>query len=262
LSLAAGLHRQSAPPGVYFIQLLNNDSNAVYQPNRDLDLMQSVHLVFSYDFLISKQLRLHAEAYYQKLRDVPAAGNFWLSNEIEGYPARALRSEGEGQNRGVDFSLEKFFRQGAFFILNGSLFESVWENGGEAHPTQFDARYAASLTLGKEWAFAKGGVFQAGMKNIILGGLPATPLAAVQLSGERETLDYQRPFSERIGAYWRTDLRLAWRKGKTALSLDVQNLLNRENLRPFGWEYDLRTKQWTRRTQAGWTPVLSFTLDF
>ncbi len=262
LSLAAGLHSQTVPLGVYFIQLPGNDSTAVFQPNRQLDLMRSVHYVLAYDNLISQQFRLHIEAYFQQLWDVPANGTFWLLNEFEGYPARQLFSKGKGRNMGVDASLEKFFRQGLFFILNASIFESVWQNGGREYNTQYNNNFTAALTTGKEWITQKGGTFQAGMKFLYLNKIPSTPLASVQLSGEEPTLDDAHPYSDRIKTYWRTDLRLAWRKGRVKLSLDVQNLLNRKNERPFGWEYSLEQKQWLRKTQAGLTPVLAFAVDF
>lgn len=266
LSLAAGMHSQAVPIGVYFIRQPGNDSSGIYQPNLGLDLMKSMHLVLAYDNLISKQLRLHVEAYTQKLNDVPAAGTFWLLNALEGYPGKQLHSDGEGWNIGFDFSLEKFFNKGLFFILNGSAFDSRYSVGHQEfvhmNNTQFNALTTASLTMGKEWAFGKGGTLQAGLKNLYVNGLPATPLAAGQPSGERPLPDESRPFSERIADYWRTDLRLAWRKGRVSLSLDVQNVLNRKNERAFGWKYDTASMGWKRSMQAGITPVLGCQVDF
>ncbi len=265
VSLALGLHRQTPPLGVYFINVAEGGTTT--QPNLDLDLMESIQAVLAYDILFSKQLRLHVEGYVQFLSNIPAdfssGRTFWLLNEIEGYPARAMLSEGEGTNVGVDISLEKFFRQGLFFILNGSLFESNYDNGGpDRFNTQFNAGHMASLTLGKEWDFKNSGTLQVGVKNLYVNGLPSTPLATEQTGGDRPVYDESRPYSERIPDYLRTDLRLAWRKGRHSLSLDVQNVFNIQNKRPFGREYNVDTKTWERRNQAGVVPVLSWQVDF
>jgi hypothetical protein len=265
-SLALGLHTQTVPLGVYFAKVQENGTTV--QPNLDLDLMKSAQVVLAYDNLLSKQLRLHAEVYVQRLYDIPAdfsSGRyFWLLNEIEGYSARRLRSEGKGLNTGLDIYLEKFFRQGLFFILTGSLFESTYDDGdGSGHfNTQFNSNYMAALTTGKEWNFKNSGTLQLGIKMLYVNGLPATPLAAMQPYGERPEFDEKHPFSERIPDYFRPDLRLAWRRGRTSLSLDVQNVLNIKNKRPFGWVFDPDLTQWERRNQANLVPVLGFRVDF
>ncbi len=263
LSLALGIHRQTVPLGVYFVNVQGTSS----QPNLNLDLMESVQTVLAYDLLLSNQIRLHVESYVQFLSNIPSDFSngraFWLLNEIEGYPIRALRSEGKGLNAGVDVSLEKFFRQGLFFILNGSYFESNYSNGGtDRFNTQFNAGHMASLTLGKEWDFKNSGTLQVGLKNLYVNGLPSTPLATEQPSGEQPVFDESRPYAERIPDYFRTDLRLAWRKGRHSLSLDMQNVFNVKNKRPFGWEFSPEEKSWVRRNQAGVVPVLSWQVDF
>ena len=265
VSLAIGLHRQTVPIGAYFINVTEN--NVTSRPNLNLDLMTSAQAVLAYDVLLTKQLRLHAEAYIQRLSGLPVDfGNgraFLLLNEIEGYPARRFRSEGKGLNTGLDVSLEKFFRQGLFFILNGSLFESRYgKENATQYNTQFNARYMASFTAGREWFFQNGSALQLGLKNLYVNGLPTTPLAADQPFGERPLFVEGRPYSGRIADYFRTDLRIAWRKSRHILSLDVQNVFNIKNKRPFGWEFGRDAMQWALRDQAGIVPVLGYSVDF
>ena len=265
LSMAVGLHSQTVPLGVYFARVEENGS--VTQPNLGLELMKSAQVILAYDNLLSNQLRLHAEVYVQRLYNIPVdASNgraFWLLNEIEGYSIRRMESKGRGLNAGLDISLEKFFRKGLFFILTGSLFDSKYDVGGsEQYNTQFNANYMAALTFGKEWSFKNSGTLQLGVKMLYLNGLPSTPLAAVQPYPERPVYDESRPYSDRAPDYFRPDLRLAWRKGRTSLSLDVQNVLNIENKRAFGWAYNREQEQWLRRNQAGLIPVLGFRVDF
>ena len=120
----------------------------------------------------------------------------------------------------------------------------------------------SSLTIAREWTVERGGTWQIGMKSLWVNGLPSTPLATVQMYSEKPTLDETRPFSERIDDYFRSDLRIAWRKGRHSLSLDIQNVFNIKNKRPFGWEYKMEDEKWHHRNQAGIAPVLSWQYDW
>jgi hypothetical protein len=262
VSFATGLHSQIPPLGAYFVRLPIGSAD-----NSSLDLMKSWHNVLAYDLLLGGQLRFHAEAYYQYLYRLPAGDTsnptFWLLNEQEGYPARQMESTGTGTNLGLDVMLEKFFRKGAFFMLTGSVFNSTYRvDGGEEFNTQFNANVTATLTLGKEWNIKNGGALQSGLKNLYVRGLPGTPLDTLATTGEQSVLDESRPFSERVPDFWRIDFRFAWRTGAgVQLSLDVQNILNRINKRPFGWAVDPDSYRWERRDQAGITPVLALRVD-
>ena len=265
VSLAIGLHSQTVPLGVYFANVAENGT--ISQPNRDLPLMKSWHTVVAYDFQVTKQLRFHAEAYWQSLFDIPGSngpdGVFWLLNEVDGFPVRNFKDDGKGTNLGIDLSLEKSFRKGFFFLLNTSVFNSTFRfDGTENFNTQYNANFIASLTMAKEWINQNGGTWQIGLKNLLLNGQHATPLTAVQSNSEKATLNFANPYSETIPTFFRSDLRLAFRKGRHSLSLDVQNVLNLENKRTYGWEYVLENARWERRNQSGLVPVLSWQMDW
>jgi hypothetical protein len=265
ISVAAGYHSQAVPLGVYFARVETNGETD--QPNRNLPLMKSLHYVVAYDAWVAPQLRLHVEGYRQDLFDIPGDRGqsyfFWLLNEMEGYPNRHFGDAGKGTNTGLDIALEKSFRQGFFFLLTGSVFNSTYRFAGTRDfNTQFNANYSGALTMAREWSFSQGGIWQVGVKNLWMNGLPTTPLAAEQLDGESPILDESRPFGERVRDYFRSDLRLAWRKSRHSLSLDVQNVFNIENLRPFERIFDPIAYRWVHRPQAGITPVLSWQVDW
>ena len=99
------------------------------------------------------------------------------------------------------------------------------------------------------------------------GGLPLSPLAAVQDGNTREPLlDETRPYSERVTPYWRTDGRFSLRKDKRKISwqlaLDIQNVFVQRNIDGLSRRYDPGTKQWMYKKQSGITPVLSYQIDF
>lgn len=273
VSAAYGLHSRMVPIGSYFTQI-RNASGGIDQPNLDLDLIKSHHMVVAFDQLIGKSLRFHIEAYYQSLFNVPVVSElnrtYSMLNTVQGYATEALVSEGTGTNKGIDMSVEKFFDKGTFFILSGSLFNSTYEalDKTKTYNTQYNSRYSMTFISGKEWRFKNGNALEAGLKVLYNAGLPLTPLDPnADLSDPvKAPLDETRPFSEHVPAYFRPDLRLAFRKNgkRTAwwIALDIQNVANRTNIDGLNRTYDPDLGAWVYRTQSGLTPILSYQIDF
>ncbi|MFT5764642.1 MAG: hypothetical protein ACI8X3_002073 [Saprospiraceae bacterium] len=266
LSLAYGLHSRMVPIGSYFTTV--NGSN----PNLNLELIKSHHLIAAFDQALGQGARFHMEAYYQRLFDVPVSaetGNTHsILNDIDGFAIEALVSEGKGQNVGVDISLEKAFKNQTFFLLSGSVFNSTYsDQSGEFYDTRYNSNYTATFMGGKEFSFKNNGTLQTGLKLLFHGGGRITPLLDGQFGdGQNPPWDWSQPFSEKVSPYFRPDLRIAYRKdnAKSAwtLSLDVQNVINRTNQDGLDRTYDPDTKSWTDRNQSGLTPLLSFQIDW
>ncbi|MEL7531665.1 MAG: carboxypeptidase-like regulatory domain-containing protein [Bacteroidota bacterium] len=267
LALSYGLHSQVLPLGNYFTTV-NGDF-----VNQDLDLVKAHHLVLSYGHSFSKSLRFRAEAYYQSLFNLPIEADpnssYMLLNEREGYARQALVSEGRGQNYGVDISVQQTFARGTFMLLTGSLFQSqymtntpdVWYN------TRFNGNYSGSFALGREWNFKEGkSTFQVSTRGIVNGGLRKLPLdeAASEAAGFFVPI-HDQAWEERVGTYYRLDLRVAYRingnKVSHLISLDVQNATNRLNAREPRYVFATNSLD-DSRTQSGLTPVISYQLDF
>ena len=192
---------------------------------------------------------------------------YWLLNDLEGYAKEVLVSKGQGTNKGVDVSLEKFFTKGIFMISSFSIFSSNFKPvSGISYSTRFNSNTSGSLTGAKEWNFKNNKVFQLGWKLVYNGGLPLTPLAARPPNTHEPALDEAHPFSARIPSYFRIDNRLALRKDKAKISwqlaLDIQNILGIKNTDGLNWKYDPSVNQWVYRTQSGLVPVLSYQIDF
>lgn len=266
LTAAYGLHSKILPLGSYFYQA------AGLYPNMNLKMMRSHHYVLAYDQLIGKGWRFHIEAYHQQLFQIPLVNDinrtFWILNEIDGYAKEALVSKGKGKNTGVDVSIEKFFSKGLFMIASFSVFESTFTPlNGKTYNSRFNSQTSGSWVGAKEWKLKRNRVFQAGWKMLYNGGLPLSPLAAVQDGNTREPLlDETRPYSERVTPYWRTDGRLSLRKDKRKISwqlaIDIQNVFIQRNIDGLSRRYDPGTRQWIYKKQSGITPVLSYQIDF
>jgi hypothetical protein len=192
---------------------------------------------------------------------------YWLLNEIDGYAKEALVSKGNGQNIGVDISVEKFFTKGLFMIASFSVFDSKFEPlNGMKYNTRFNSGSSGSWTGAKEWSMKKNKVLQVGWKMIYNGGYWLTPVLTTGGTTREPVLDESRPYSEQVSPYFRTDLRLALRKDKSKVSwqlaLDVQNIFGKENVDGLSRRYDPYQKQWVYDTQSGIVPVLSYQIDF
>ncbi|MFN0015048.1 MAG: TonB-dependent receptor domain-containing protein, partial [Saprospiraceae bacterium] len=267
ISLAWGIHGRVLPLGNYFTRVNGREVN------REVDLIRAQHYVAGWDLLAGKSMRLHAEVYFQKMKDVPvaknAASSWSILNTIHGFANREMENTGKGQNIGLDLSVEKSFAGGTFFLLSGSISQSRYTDAaGREHSTVFDSGLSGSLMAGKEWSFKNASVLQLGLKLLYNGGQRLTPLLpdqTVSRFSQEPLLDEGNAFSEQVGAYFRPDMRIAFRKNnlKTAwtLALDIQNVIGRKNIDPLSRDYDPDLNAWIYREQSGLTPVLSFQID-
>ncbi|MFK7946117.1 MAG: carboxypeptidase-like regulatory domain-containing protein [Saprospiraceae bacterium] len=265
-ALAYGLHGRMLPLGSYLTEV-NGE-----MPNFDLPMIQAHHFVAAYDQTIGDNYRVHLETYYQTLGNVPinAARKYWLLNDVQGFATEALESEGTGQNIGLDLYLERFFSQGAFFVVSGSVFNSTFSlpNDDTRYNTRYNSRVAGTFTGGKTFQINDNTMIETGLRLMFNGGMPITPLMPGQenADGFLPTLDESRPFEDRIDPYFRPDLRVALRKNTPKfaywLALDIQNVINRRNMDSLNYVFDRDEDSWVNRRQSPLTPILSFQIDF
>ncbi|MBV6655759.1 MAG: TonB-dependent receptor [Mameliella sp.] len=268
LSLAYGLHSRIVPMGSYFTRI-----NGA-QPNLDLELTKAHHLVLGYDQIVGTNKRLRVEAYYQHLFDVPVAADrsstFSLLNHVDGFATRSLVSEGTGTNYGLDVTFEQFFSNRTFYILSGSLFSSTYEPlNGETYSTRFDNTFTTSFMGGREWPVGQSGTIQGSIRLMYNGGQRISPVlnpVRDPQDPQNPILDEANPFSIQVENFFRPDLRFAYRKDneKNAwyISLDVQNLIARQNQDVLNYNFDPVLGDWVFGTLGSIVPVLTFQLDW
>ncbi|MEM7039168.1 MAG: TonB-dependent receptor, partial [Bacteroidota bacterium] len=161
LNFGYGLHHQLQPMHLYF-QQMPNARNGVFA-QQDVDFTRSHHLVTGWDWRIGKQLRAKTEVYWQGLSRVPVevtpsafsminlGANFILIR-----PDTLVVNEGTGSNYGAEFTLEKFFSKGYFFLATASLYESKYAGSdGVERDTDFNSNYGLNLLAGKEFPLGK-----------------------------------------------------------------------------------------------------------
>lgn len=266
VSLGYGLHNQIQSPYTSYVQT-KIGANQYATTNTKLDFTTSHHFVLTYDWNISDQLRLKAETYYQKLSNVPVTRNsssfsalntgssFAPSNED------SLVNKGTGRNYGIELTLERFFSKGFYFLITTSVFDSKYTGSdGVERNTAFNTRYVANVLGGKEWRVGKEkkSFLSVNLKVTTIGGKYLTPVdfEASQQKG-RTVYRENDAFSEKQDPYFRTDIKLSYRKeykrSTLEVAIDLQNVTGNKNI--FSQSYNARTNAVVTQYQQGFFPV-------
>lgn len=245
ISLAYGLHSQLQPEPVYF-KTFDETTRVRDDGNRNLGFTRAHHIIVGYEKRFLPDWRIKVEGYYQYLFDVPvektpsgfsmlnAGADFSFPEEV------GLVNQGKGYNKGLEFTVEKFFSRGYYVLATASLFDSKYKGSdGILRNTAFNYKYVFNLLAGKEWKLGgrKGDVFTFDTRLSTIGGRYATPvdLAASSRAGY-EILDTLHYNSVRLDSYFRLDTKFGIRinSGKRKRSqtfyLDLQNVTNRKNI--------------------------------
>jgi hypothetical protein len=242
ISAAYGLHSRLEAPSTYFTQVVSSQGGANLA-NKNLDLSKAHHFVLAYDWTISSRLRFKAETYYQSLFDVPVGlndgGTFSTINSAGfNYNSNQLFNEGKGKNYGMEFTLERFFNKGSYYLLTGSVFRSLYTDiMGREHATGFDRKYMVTFAGGKEWQVGRNSQNLIQFNFRMAAGGPArfTPVDLQQSKLKGYTVfDHQKPFSLEDDFYFKPDVKIAFKRNRKASNwsagLDIVNVTGKTYL--------------------------------
>ena len=275
-SFGYGLHSQTQPLNVYFLQTPNADGSYNYD-NLDLGFTRSHHFVLGYDVQPFKDWRLKVEAYYQYLFNVPVntyPSSYSMLNTGASFRTDledSLTNTGTGQNYGLELTVEKFFSRGYYGLFTASLYQSKYTGSdGIERNTAFNGRYVANFLAGKEWKLGKGkrNAFTTDIKITYAGGRYYTPinLKASQAAG-REILEGDAyAYTSTYPDYFRLDFKVGYtlnsrtKKLSQSFSIDLQNVTNNKNV--FSQSYDDRSKSISTTYQLGFFPNFIYKIQF
>ncbi len=275
LSFGSGLHAQTLPAYAYFLTETLPNGETVYK-NRNLGMMRSGHLVLGYQNSFAPDWRVKVETYYQHLFDIPVeviSSTFSAVNtgaDFNGFPddLAPLVNEGEGRNIGVEITLEKFFSNNYYMLFTSSLFDSKYKGSdGVERNTAFNRNYVFNLLGGKEFRIrgSQNKIFGLNARVNWSGGAPYIPINqdASQIGGQT-VYDYDRAYEESHPDYFRFDLKFHYTinkpKATHQVSLDIQNVTNRQNL--FAENYNVTTNSFTQEYQTGLLPEIQYRIMF
>lgn len=273
LSLGYGLHSQMQPIPVYF-ELTYPDDMRTYsiQTNKNLNFTKSHHLIGGYEILLNQNVRFKTEAYFQYLTNVAVTQNPSTYSTINfgadfGFPSvDSLENKGLGRNYGVEFTLERFFNKGFYYLGTVSLYNSEYlASDNQWRNTAFNGNFVANALVGREIKTKNNGILSLNLKVTYAGG---RRYLAIDLDESRrrgyQVYDDSKAYATRERDFFRTDLRIGFKKnGKRVThewAIDIQNILNIQNV--LVRQYNQKTGNIETFNQIGIFPVPFYRIQF
>jgi hypothetical protein len=245
--LHAGYGNHSTMESVhhYFTEI-ENEAGVLTQPNKDLGLLRANHYVVGATHQFSRNLIGSVEVYYQDLYNLPVENDessiFATLNEGGDFNYVDLVNEGTGRNYGVEFTLERFFADSYYFLVNASLFQSKYTAlDGIERNTKFNANYLANILAGKEfsgWGRKGNQIFGINTKIFIGGGPKIIPMLRdnqgnLAVDPENNIFwDFGKAYEQSLDDLYSVTIFLSykWNKPQAAheLFLDLINVTNKQ----------------------------------
>lgn len=155
IKVGFGQHSTMESVHHYFSRIEQPDGTFT-QPNLDLDLLKARHYVLGYENQLTQNMRLSLELYYQDLYSLPVENNdtsiFATINEGLEFTLVDLVNEGTGANYGVELTLERFFHNNYYFLINGSVYQSKYKTlENVERNTSYNSNFLINFLIGKEW---------------------------------------------------------------------------------------------------------------
>lgn len=270
ITLAYGLHSQPQLPQVYLARSVSPMPPTF--DNGSLDFTKAHHLVAGYSHQFGPDSYGKIEVYSQMLFDVPvssiAGRTFSALNVIESYVNEPLVNAGKGRNRGIELTFQKYLSKTYYLLASGSLYDSQYQaTDGVWRDTRFNGKFTSNLTAGKEWTRSRDNrsrIWGLNGRITYAGGFRDRTIDVVQSQQQNTTVYTSDDFNVQLPAYFRTDLRIYWKKSKTrysrTLSLDLQNLTGAQNA---AYSYfDAFQGKVVQKYQLGLIPILNYRWEF
>lgn len=192
-----------------------------------------------------------------------------VGNALEGIPlVDSLENKGDGQNQGIEITIEKFFSKHFYFLATTSVYKSTYKgSNGILNHTSYDGGYVFNALAGYELELDKhkNHAISLDLKYTQAGGNRYTPidLGQSQLAGFAVYIDSEA-FSKRMRDYSRFDVKLSYKtnRKKTSHSLfvSVENILNTKNILRQNYNPDTQTVQ--TEYQFGRFPYGGYRIEF
>ncbi|MFC2138954.1 carboxypeptidase-like regulatory domain-containing protein, partial [Bacteroidota bacterium] len=219
ISFGYGKHSQMEELKIYFINYEQNGT--LYTPNKDLDLSHAHHFVLGYDKLITQNLRLKIEPYYQYLYNIPGIedSSYSMINFKQDWGFReSLENNCVGKNIGVDITLERFLNNNYYYLITASIFDSKYKgDDGIWRNTRYDKEFVANILFGKEFFIGNNNNNVLGINgrlNTVGGERRAPLLMQKSIEAKTEIYDNTRVFEDKEKIRNFLDLTITYRINK------------------------------------------------
>lgn len=274
LSFGYGMHSQLQPRINYFTETLVDSVTFNYaKTNQDMGFSKSHQFVLAYDYLITKNLRLKAETYYQYLYNIPVEQKesyFSMINygaTFYGKKVDSLVNESTGKNYGIELTIEKFLYKNYYFLFTSSIFESKYKGSDNTERNSaFNGNFVINALCGYDVQLGKhNNTLSLNLRNVFAGGRRYIPVnsEASKLSGKTE-YDYDNAYVNKYDNFFRLDFKISYKKNSAKLnqtfSVEIMNITDHKNI--FSQEYDPDSGKIKNSYQTGFFPVMSYKIQF
>jgi hypothetical protein len=275
--LGLGLHSQMISPYIlhYYDPKVVGQGEYEEEYNKGLGFFKSAHAVLSYDRYLGKNSRIKAETYYQYLYDIPVefgSTAFSLINSGSGFSRffpNPLENAGTARNYGVEFTLEKFFSKGYYYLLTGSLFDAKYRGSdGVWRNTSFNGKYATNALFAKEFNFGSKTSLNLGGKVTYAGGRWRGIVDEEASSAVLEVIYKDEGMNSiQFRDYFRADvkasIRINTKRFTHELAIDLINVFATKNILTLTYAPDHPSgNPIVEEYQLGFFPVFYYKIDF
>jgi hypothetical protein len=273
INAGLGLHSRVEAFPVYY-NYIRNSSGQMITINKDLECSKSFQLVLGTDLSVTRNLRLRAEVYNQRLFDVPIISKtnstYSALNTSEELPNSGLTNSGLGYNRGLELTLERNFSRNYYFLLTASLFDSKYKPGdGNWYNTYYNTSFVSNFLAGKDFYFGKDKRSCIGLntKFMLRGGYRYTPVdEAKSIKSKKIIYDASKTYESQLPEFIRIDGGVQFRRNNHGFSwivmLDIQNVSDRKNVFRKRFSYKDGDVISTNDYSIGVVPVFNFRVEF
>lgn len=240
-----------------------------FPQNRTLTPIRSTHMVVGLTYVLGPTVRMTVEAYQKDYKDYPVSlqfPSFSLASAGDTFDVTEIlmpyTSAGRGRARGLEFFIEKKFRDRWFAQANLSISSTKFSGlDGIRRPGTYDYPVVLNFVMGykltKKWDVSTS--FRA------MSGRPYTPFnEALSTEQNREIYDLNRINGLRAPAYFRPDIRLdrtfTVHEKPLLFWVGVQNIFNRRYVTGVEWNQNTNRPQAAR--QEGVFPLIGIDWKF
>lgn len=258
IKAAYGLHSQIVSNRVAFY--------LPYKPAR------SHHFTLGYQVDPDTRQSFSAELFYQNMFNLSRFDSVYVSvlNGYEiGYFTNGyylLNQKNQGRNYGIELNYRHYLDNGFFALVNATFYKSQFKAfDNKFYDTRYAGNYIYNATAGKEWEKTDGKLLGLNARLNWVGGFRDYRI----LTTEYENMlyvyyNYLSPLTVKYNDYFRLDVRAYIKKtkkrGSETISLDIQNLTNRENI---AYNYfDAYLMKVVQKKQLGLVPMLNYRWEF
>jgi len=272
LTFGLGVHSKVESIAIYLVNV-ENDEGLIEQPNKNLGLSKSLHLVIGFRQQLTEQVYLKTEAYYQYLYNLAVEDDpnspYVLNNLSGRWEQMTFVNEGTGRNYGIELTLERFFNHHYYFLVTGSIYDSKFTAlDGIERNSAFNGKYAGNLILGKEFTIGdseKHRTIGINGKMTLIGGSYYTPIdLEASIAENNDVYDMNQYLAVRKDDVFKLDFGISYRRDRPKTThefkIDIQNLTNNQAV--VGQYYDNEKQAITNATQWSIFPNIIYTIHF